>query len=307
MSLVLVLTMLATLAACGGTDGETTTTATTLPETTAAPTTVAQTGTETTVTGTTGTATTVSGTDATTAPTATTAAPTADKSKTEVLALYKEILDKAKTTDKPGYKKYEYQEIPDNSNDRQVTGTGIAQVLNLAGNFITSKDKAMAAPGTTDKGGDMKGLPVTGNNTGSMLAPADIDFLKEAKYETLANGNIKITLVTTEETKPEPTPDNATAPVSKTGALFNPLSSASIQDTILNNGAVKALLQELTYDLVYHDCKSTLEYNATTKQIVSLEQIMIVKITANFKIPLLGAMNVMQQLYNTAKWYDFVY
>lgn len=220
----------------------------------------------------------------------------------EILALYTQIMNQAKSTDKPGFTKVEYQLVANTSTDRIIEkgGTITSMALGILEGFFTDESTAKGNPNVVSKGSDMKDLVVTGNTSGCLLT--DASFIKSAKCEALANGNWKITIVVNNEANPEPTPADSNAPASKTGSMFSPISRSDIESAI---ASVPGLTVNM-FDLNYHDCTATLEFNSTTKQIVSLEQIMV--IGADIDIKLIGINLVgFQNIYNTLQCTSFVY
>ena len=294
LAVILALVCVATLlSACGGkTPGAETTTAqqtTQAEDTTSAPetTTAAQGETET-------------GTETTTAEEKKT-----PETKEEVLAAYTEIMNKAKK-DAPAFKEIMYQSLPDDANSRVITSgkTFVNAALNLAGNFMTDEESARKKPDTFEKGGDMHLWPVKYNKEGCLLT--DADALKDAKYEELPDGNVRITIVLNSEKNPEPTPEWSSKPQSKTGSVFAPLSKKEI-DKNLNGGVVSAVFSDVNYSLTYHDCSSAVTYNPETMQVISIDQVCYVTISGSGKT--LGTTLAVekQELVNYLKIYDVKY
>ena len=294
LAVILALVCVATLlSACGGkTPGAETTTAqqtTQAEDTTSAPetTTAAQGETET-------------GTETTTAEEKKT-----PETKEEILAAYTEIMNKAKK-DAPAFKEIMYQSLPDDANSRVITSgkTFVNAALNLAGNFMTDEESARKKPDTFEKGGDMHLWPVKYNKEGCLLT--DADALKDAKYEELPDGNVRITIVLNSEKNPEPTPEWSSKPQSKTGSVFAPLSKKEI-DKNLNGGVVSAVFSDVNYSLTYHDCSSAVTYNPETMQVISIDQVCYVTISGSGKT--LGTTLAVekQELVNYLKIYDVKY
>ncbi|MCL2512280.1 MAG: hypothetical protein FWF08_00140 [Oscillospiraceae bacterium] len=229
---------------------------------------------------------------------------TNEKSKAEILAIYTEVMNKAKT-DQPKRSQKEYQTIPGDAANRQInaSATIINQLLNLAGNFMTTEDQAEWE--NFDKGNDMRWFPVNKTAKGCLLT--DANAIKEAKYEILPNGNAQVTIVLNDENNPEPPDDGATTSPSYHGAMFSPLSKNEIDAEILGNSLVTALLKDVDYSLVYHDCTAVLEFNPDTKQIVNLDHEMVVEITAKATALFVVKIDLVQQLYNNLKVKDFEY
>ncbi len=252
-----------------------------------------------------------SGNTATTAPAGNNNGGAAAQSKSdeEVLKIYTDLMNKAKA-DKPGYKKVEYQELPGDAANRQISkGEGLVGVLLTLVtdtlDLLTTKEEAEADPEIVEKGGDMRWFPVYKCEKGCYLT--DVNAIESTKYEDLGNGKARITIVLKDENNPEPMAEGATTSPSNTGAMFSPLSKADIDNTI-NGGAVQAVIKNVTYSLVYHDCKAVVEYDTNTNQIIRLEQYMNVAIQGGGKLVLLGEIKIdKQELFNTMIISDFQY
>ncbi len=211
-------------------------------------------------------------------------ASSSTKSAKEVLEIYTKVLTNAKTV-KPGFKKVEYQELPSDANSRVVSqgGTLVGTLLNLVDTLgiMTSKEKAEGSPEIHNKGDDTRWFPVYKCAKGCYLT--DTSKIKSYKYETLSNGNAKITIVLIDEKNPEPMVEGASTSPSYTGAMFSPLAKSDIDATI-NGDTVKAVIKEVSYSLNYHDCTAILEYNPKSNQIVKLEQYMHCSIAGAGKV-----------------------
>ena len=200
--------------------------------------------------------------------------------KAEILAEYTKIMNQAKK-EKPGFTKVEYQELPEEG--RVVTdGEGaVNAALGVAANFMTDKEKAEKDPFVAEKGGDMNEFPIRNCPSGCLLT--DTDFLKSAKCEELSNGNRKITLVLKSETNPEPVISGTNKTQSKTGSILSPVSKAEIDET-LNGSVVSAVGKDIQYQLTYHDCVVELTYNPETGRIVQFHQITRTSIKGSAKV-----------------------
>ncbi len=251
------------------------------------------------------------GNTATTAPAGNNGGASATQTKTdaEVLKIYTDLMNKAKA-DKPGYQKVEYQELPDDANSRQISkGAGLVGVLLTLVtdtlDLLTTKEEAEASPEIVEKGSDMRWFPVYKCEKGCYLT--DVNAIESTKYEDLGNGKARITIELKDESNPEPMAEGASSSPSNTGAMFSPLSKADIDNTI-NGGAVQAVIKNVTYNLVYHDCKAVVEYDTNTNQIIKLEQYMNVAIQGGGKLVLLGEIQIdKQELLNTMIITDFKY
>ena len=122
----------------------------------------------------------------------------------------------------------------------------------------------------------MHAWPVTGHDTAGCLL-TDPSKIKSAS--AVKDGdNIKITITLNPEDNPEPINDpKATSSPSFTGGMFSPMSKADIDKTLAGVKAVKVN----SFSLTYTDCTVTLVYNPSNNQVITLDQIMNVDITAN--------------------------
>lgn len=214
--------------------------------------------------------------------------------KAEILALYTAAMNQAKSG-KPGFKKVEYQELT----KKEFDSGAVNWILEQAGKYMTSPEKANANPGVNQKGGDMTWFPVYNGSAGCMIAQKDADrAIQKASCTKLSNGNYRLTITLKPETNPEPL-------ASYHGKMFSPLSKKDIDGEL---SKLSVLLRVDQYAVKYRDCTATLVLNPKTKQIVSLEQIMYCDITAKGRIKILfmdiegGA-----TLRNTLKITDFKY
>lgn len=233
----------------------------------------------------------------------------ATKTDKEVLEIYTTLMNKAKK-DKPGYQKVEYQELPGDAANRQISkgANFVDTLLNLVTNtldLLTTKEEAEASPEIVEKGSDMRWFPVYKCEKGCYLT--DVNAIESTKYEDLGNGKARITIELKDENNPEPMAEGASTSPSNTGAMFSPLSKADIDNTI-NGGVVQAVIKNVTYNLTYHDCKAVVEYDTKTNEIIKLEQYMNVAIQGGGKI--FGVSEIVidkQELFNTMVITDFKY
>ncbi len=231
---------------------------------------------------------------------------TGGKSKAEILEIYTTVMNKAKT-DKPGYTKIEYQTLPDGAENRVITEgeTAVSALLDLAGNFMTTEETAKAEPDVNEKGSDMRWFPVYKQPKGCYLT--DTSAIKEAKYEDLGNGKARVTIVLNEESNPEPMVEGSEAFMSNTGTMFSPLSRKDIDET-LKGGVVSAVVKDIQYELIYHDCTAVVEYDTATNQIIKLDHYNHVTIKGSGTALVFIKVNIeKQELINTMNAYDFKY
>lgn len=223
-----------------------------------------------------------------TANTDTTAAPVDKKpgTKAEILAAYTAAMNKAKT-DKPAFKRAEFQELPSGKDYRNITGGKfvIDPLLGFAGAFMTKEDKARKNPHVNNKGENMWAFPVKDAPKGCLLT--DVNAIKDAKCvnsdkDGKANPNgdyYKITIVLKDEKNPEHYISGNTAP-SNTGAMFMPLSKSDVDPELEKISAIK----DAKYDMNYYNCTSTLVYNPKTMHVVSVDQVLYNKLEMSGKV-----------------------
>lgn len=231
----------------------------------------------------------------------------APSTKEEIVAAYAAVMNQAKK-DAPGFKKVEWQTLPDDANSRIVAqGESVVNTaLNLAGNnFMTTKEKSTSNPEIKDKGNDMSIFPISNSDYGCLLK--DASAVKTATCTVLPNGNYKIKIVLKDEKNPEPIKNKTdkVAP-SNHGSVFSPVSKKEIDDT-LNGGIVSAVAKDITYSLTYHDCSSTIEFNPKDNKLVSLEQFTKVTISGSGRIAFITLDVTKQELVDEMHITDFKY
>jgi hypothetical protein len=186
---------------------------------------------------------------------------------------------------KPGFTQKEWQALPREQIKIASEGMGarvIGALLPLAERFMTSGEPEVKA-----KGGDMNSFPLKDSSKGCLLTNANA--VKSAKYEELANGNHRITIVLNNEVNPEPYKKGQAKATSNIGNMFFVLGKSDIDNELQNNNMVKLVIKEANYSLTYRDCKATLEFNPQTQQIVSLKHYVNAFIDMKGRIIVLGA------------------
>lgn len=191
--------------------------------------------------------------------------PALPSTKAEILELYTEAMNKAKSG-KPAYHKVEYQEITEKNFDGKAVNT----VLSLASKFMTTPEKATKNPEIHEKGADTTYFPVYEGSAGCLIAPEKAEeAIESASCKELGDGNYEIVITLNEETDPEPLE-------SYHGQMFSPISRKVIDGELEKLSVVKTEY----YSILYHDCTATLVVNPETLEIVSLYQRMYCLITA---------------------------
>ena len=235
----------------------------------------------------------------------TTEAKKIPQTKEEILAAYTEVMNQAKK-DAPAFTKIEYQELPSDANSRQVSkgGAVINAALKVAGTFMTSEAKAKEDPEIQAKGNNMRSWPVCKSPKGCMLT--DTSAIKSAKCEQLPDGQYKITLVLNAEQNPEPCADGGTTSPSKTGAVFSPLSRKEIDEN-LSGGVVSAVATDISYNITYHDCMTSVTYNPENNHVSAVDQTTYVTIKGQGKVVGLQMIVDKQELIDYMHIYDIKY
>lgn len=216
-------------------------------------------------------------------------------SKAEILALYTAVMNKAKS-ERPAYRKVEYQEITEKNFD----SAAVNMVLSLASKFMTTPEEAEEDPEIHEKGADVTYFPVYEGSAGCLMAPGDAEkAIQSATCRELPNGNYEIVITLNAETDPEPL-------ISYHGQMFSPISRKVI-DTEVEKLSV---VHPEYYSIRYHDCTATLVLNPDTQQVVSLQQMMYCLITAKGTIdagPIHFNIDGTAALQNTLRITDFQY
>ena len=218
-----------------------------------------------------------------------------------ILAKYSELMNDAKTK-AVGYKKVEWQAIPEEK--AQFEGSMFSKILPLASNFFKTEEDAKAAPEIVAKGSDMQWFPIYHNTKGCMLT--DTSVIEAASCTQLPDGNVKITIELQDEVNSEPPKDAPTCD-SYIGSLFTPIEMAEVRTTLTTDPTIKFISKDVDFELTYFDCVAELIYNPETNQIVDLQHFMHIDI--NIKNGSLLGMSAKGKavLDNTMIISDFVY
>lgn len=237
-----------------------------------------------------------------------------NKTKADIVSIYATVMNKAKA-DKPGFKKVEYQELPEDAANRviskdsdKVTKEDMDKLLGFfvdLGVFVP-KETAEAEPYIHTKGdADMTYFPVFLREKGSYLT--DPNGIESYTYKVLPNGNVKMTFVLVSEDNPEPIAENSDVSPSYTGAVFAPMSKERIDGTVYHP-IVTVFAKNIKYSLRYHDCSVELEFNPDTLQVVSVTQICNVSIKGSGDVVGVGFVGLeRQELISTAIITDLKY
>ncbi|MBR4286244.1 MAG: hypothetical protein IKT55_00915 [Clostridia bacterium] len=237
-----------------------------------------------------------------------------NKTKADIVNIYATVMNKAKA-EKPGFKKVEYQELPEDAANRVISKDSDTvtkeDMDKLLGFFVdlgvfVPKETAEAEPYVHTKGdADMTYFPVFLREKGSYLT--DPNGIESYTYKVLPNGNVKMSFVLVSEDNPEPIAENSNVSPSYTGAVFAPMSKERIDGTVYHP-IVTVFAKNIKYSLRYHDCSVELEFNPDTLQVVSVTQICNVSIKGSGDVVGVGFVGLeRQELISTAIITDLQY
>ncbi len=237
-----------------------------------------------------------------------------NKTKADIVNIYATVMNKAKA-EKPGFKKVEYQELPEDAANRVISKDSDTvtkeDMDKLLGFFVdlgvfVPKETAEAEPYVHTKGdADMTYFPVFLREKGSYLT--DPNGIESYTYKVLSNGNVKMSFVLVSEDNPEPIAENSNVSPSYTGAVFAPMSKERIDGTVYHP-IVTVFAKNIKYSLRYHDCSVELEFNPDTLQVVSVTQICNVSIKGSGDVVGVGFVGLeRQELISTAIITDLQY
>lgn len=237
-----------------------------------------------------------------------------NKTKADVVKIYADVMNNAKAK-APGFKKVEYQELPDGPNDRiiyegseEAGDTAVNKMLNFVeglGVFVP-QDKAEANPYFHQKGdADMSTFPVFNRPKGSYLT--DPNGIESFTYKILPNGNVRMNYFLVPENNPEPIGENTDVAPSYTGAVFSPMAKSKIDRTVYHP-IVTIFAKDIKYTLRYHDCLVEVEFNPNTMELTYLKHVARVSIKGSGDVVGAGKIGLeRQELIGTVVISDFVY
>ena len=236
----------------------------------------------------------------------TTAAPSAPSSN-GVLTDTKEIIDKYTLIvnkfkkDKPAYKKKEFQALPE---EFRNLGTAGNLVLEIAAGYMTTEEECeelIRPAGCEDIKWDM---PIHNSEVGCLLT--DYDAVEWAKCEDLGDGTYKISFSLKEEMNAEPTPADTLVPVSKHGAVMQPLSRKSITDEVEKITSKVPGLGINDFSLGYRECEFSCIYNPQTDEVKSITHHVVIDINADIQL-FVANIAGSARLYNDMLIYDITW
>ncbi len=229
--------------------------------------------------------------------TAVTGNPTGNK---EVIEQYTLLVNKFKQ-ERPAYKKKEYQSLPEEFRNLGKAGN---IVLNIAAGYMTTEEECeelVRAAGAEEIRWDM---PIHDSDVGCLLT--DYDAVEWAKCEDVGDGTKKISFSLKEEMNAEPTPADTLIPVSKHGAVMQPLSRQSITDEVEKITSKVPGIGINDFSLGYRECVFECVYNPETNQVSSITHHVVIDINADIQLAIANIAGS-ARLYNDLKIYDITW
>lgn len=251
----------------------------------------------------------------TTVPAVQTTAPAADSSATEttpsadsanptdtkaIIEQYTLLVNKFKQ-EKPAFKKKEFQSLPE---EFRNLGTAGNLVLEIAAGYMTTEEECeeiVRAAGSEEIKWDM---PIHNSEVGCLLT--DYDAVAWAKCEDVGDGTKKISFSLKEEMNAEPTPADTLVPVSKHGAVMQPLSRNDITTEVEKITSKIPGLGINDFSLGYRDCEFSCIYNPETNQVLSITHHVVIDINADIQL-FVANIAGSARLYNDMLIYDITW
>lgn len=212
----------------------------------------------------------------------------------QILNTYSEVMNAAKKN-KPAYRQYEYQTV--NHTLNSFLKRTFAKVINYE---MTTEAQAIRNQYAFKKGSSMYRFTLFNSTAGCLLT--DTNLIRYASFETLSDGNCKITIILEPEMFYDPEIGEAK---DYTGQMFSHYSRHEI-DIKIKRKASK-LIEKYDYTLLYRDCKAVLVYNPATYQVVTLDQTFSVDVKADVTFRVFGSFKVTGVFDNTLRIYDVDY
>lgn len=231
------------------------------------------------------------------------AAPSADGVMTDtkqIIDKYTLLVNKFKQS-KPAYKKKEFQALPE---EFRNLGTAGNLMLEIAAGYMTTEEECeelVRAAGSEDIRWDM---PIHDSEVGCLLT--DYDAVEWAKCEDLGDGTYKISFSLKEEMNAEPTPADTLVPVSKHGAVMQPLSRKSITDEVEKITSKVPGLGINDFSLGYKECEFSCIYNPDTDEVKSITHHVVIDINADIQL-FVANIAGSARLYNDMLIYDITW
>ena len=147
-------------------------------------------------------------------------------------------------------------------------------------------------------------MPIHNSEVGCLLT--DYDAVAWAKCEDVGDGTKKISFSLKEEMNAEPTPADTLVPVSKHGAVMQPLSRNDITTEVEKITSKIPGLGINDFSLGYRDCEFSCIYNPETNQVLSITHHVVIDINADIQL-FVANIAGSARLYNDMLIYDITW
>jgi len=147
-------------------------------------------------------------------------------------------------------------------------------------------------------------MPIHNSEVGCLLT--DYDAVAWAKCEDVGDGTKKISFSLKEEMNAEPTPADTLVPVSKHGAVMQPLSRNDITAEVEKITSKIPGLGINDFSLGYRDCEFSCIYNPETNQVLSITHHVVIDINADIQL-FVANIAGSARLYNDMLIYDITW
>lgn len=223
--------------------------------------------------------------------------PTGNK---EIIEQYTLLVNKFKQ-EKPAYKRKEFQALPEEFHN---LGTAGNLILDIAAGYMTTEDECEETVRAAGEDAIKWEMPIKDTDVGCLLT--DYDAVEWAKCEDVGDGTKKISFSLKEEMNCEPTPADTLVPVSKHGAVMQPLSRSEILKEVENITSKVPGLAVNDFSLGYRECVFECVYNPETNQVKSITHHVVIDINADIKV-FVASIAGSARLYNDMLIYDITW
>lgn len=204
--------------------------------------------------------------------------------------------------EKPAYKKKEFQSLPE---EFRNLGTAGNVVLEIAAGYMVSEEECEELVRPAGSADEIKwDMPIHNSEVGCLLT--DYDAVEWAKCEDLGDGTKKISFSLKEEMNAEPTPADTLVPVSKHGAVMQPLSRQEIVNEVEKITSKVPGLGINDFSLGYRECEFSCVYNPETDQVLSITHHIVIDINADIQL-FVANIAGSARLYNEMLIYDITW
>lgn len=193
----------------------------------------------------------------------------------EIVKKYTELVNKMKA-EQPGYKKKEYQALPE---EYRNLGSLANTILDLVAGYMTTEDECEEIVRDKNAGTINDEMPIYGSDKACVLT--DYSAVSWAKCEDLGDGTYKISFSLNAEKNCEPTSPETLTPTCAHGAVMSPLSMNDIQTEVDSVTSKVPGLTVNAFELTYNDCEFSCIYDPATDHVLSITHHNVIDITCD--------------------------